>query len=172
MYSFFHSMLFFFSSIFFFIFLFLVLFFTSCVFFFSSRRRHTRWPRDWSSDVCSSDLTGYETLNLFLVISFMCQHPGMLPVVPAINPDRRLPVGSILEQVRHNRQGPREVVHVAGVTAAVVRWAGIPAIRAIEPQAYFQPITDLSGRIQTYVILFCTVVRTKNDSFLIQVTHG
>src|SRR5207253_6461722 len=24
---------------------------------FSSRRRHTRWPRDWSSDVCSSDLT-------------------------------------------------------------------------------------------------------------------
>src|SRR5690625_7519523 len=26
-------------------------------FFFSSRRRHTRWPRDWSSDVCSSDLT-------------------------------------------------------------------------------------------------------------------
>src|SRR5690625_6976674 len=32
----------------------------SCIivmlFFFSSRRRHTRWPRDWSSDVCSSDL--------------------------------------------------------------------------------------------------------------------
>src|SRR5207253_4191261 len=27
-------------------------------FFFSSRRRHTRWPRDWSSDVCSSDLLG------------------------------------------------------------------------------------------------------------------
>src|SRR5690625_932471 len=25
-------------------------------FFFSSTRRHTRWPRDWSSDVCSSDL--------------------------------------------------------------------------------------------------------------------
>src|SRR5207253_7082676 len=24
--------------------------------FISSRRRHTRWPRDWSSDVCSSDL--------------------------------------------------------------------------------------------------------------------
>src|SRR2546429_3087271 len=26
------------------------------VFFFSSRRRHTRCSRDWSSDVCSSDL--------------------------------------------------------------------------------------------------------------------
>src|SRR6266699_140455 len=28
----------------------------SLVFFFSSRRRHTRGGRDWSSDVCSSDL--------------------------------------------------------------------------------------------------------------------
>src|SRR2546421_7961026 len=27
-------------------------------FFFSSRRRHTRSDRDWSSDVCSSDLEG------------------------------------------------------------------------------------------------------------------
>src|SRR5438876_2776377 len=26
-------------------------------FFFSSRRRHTRWTGDWSSDVCSSDLS-------------------------------------------------------------------------------------------------------------------
>src|SRR6266498_3000444 len=26
------------------------------IFFFSSRRRHTRCGRDWSSDVCSSDL--------------------------------------------------------------------------------------------------------------------
>src|SRR6266508_7024738 len=40
-------------------------------FFFSSRRRHTRWPRDWSSDVCSSDLPGvpvaasHEVLPLF-----------------------------------------------------------------------------------------------------------
>src|SRR5699024_12010947 len=31
-------------------------------FFFSSRRRHTRSKRDWSSDVCSSDLV-YKTLK-------------------------------------------------------------------------------------------------------------
>src|SRR5256886_15175508 len=31
-------------------------------FFFSSRRRHTRFDCDWSSDVCSSDLTGYTVL--------------------------------------------------------------------------------------------------------------
>src|SRR5690625_7226144 len=30
----------------------------------SRRRRHTRWPRDWSSDVCSSDLvTGISIYN-------------------------------------------------------------------------------------------------------------
>src|SRR5436305_6790432 len=33
-----------------------VMFLMSEVFFFSSRRRHTRCGRDWSSDVCSSDL--------------------------------------------------------------------------------------------------------------------
>src|SRR5205809_5792796 len=31
---------------------------SSPVFFFSSRRLHTRCSRDWSSDVCSSDLLG------------------------------------------------------------------------------------------------------------------
>src|SRR6266702_5086739 len=30
--------------------------YANALFFFSSRRRHTSWPRDWSSDVCSSDL--------------------------------------------------------------------------------------------------------------------
>src|SRR6478672_13351714 len=37
-------------------FLLIIPFFFFC-FFFSSRRRHTRSDRDWSSDVCSSDLT-------------------------------------------------------------------------------------------------------------------
>src|SRR5262245_64384072 len=32
-----------------------------CVFFFSSRRRHTRCLSDWSSDVCSSDLSVLES---------------------------------------------------------------------------------------------------------------
>src|SRR5258707_9233070 len=31
----------------------------SFCFFFSSRRRHTRYWRDWSSDVCSSDLVAF-----------------------------------------------------------------------------------------------------------------
>src|SRR6266508_368839 len=41
------------SLLFFFFISYKIIFF---FFFFSSRRRHTRWPRDWSSDVCSSDL--------------------------------------------------------------------------------------------------------------------
>src|SRR5690606_40615780 len=32
-------------------------------FFFSSRRRHTRFSRDWSSDVCSSDLEKLDRLG-------------------------------------------------------------------------------------------------------------
>src|SRR5690625_7147033 len=39
--------------------------------FFSSRGRHTRWPRDWSSDVCSSDLNAEADDRLLAsVVSF------------------------------------------------------------------------------------------------------
>src|SRR2546429_192471 len=38
------------------------------VFFFSSRRRHTRCSRDWSSDVCSSDL---ERIGNQIVLHFV-----------------------------------------------------------------------------------------------------
>src|SRR5690606_17016898 len=33
-------------------------------FFFSSRRRHTRFSRDWSSDVCSSDLFSFSQIQI------------------------------------------------------------------------------------------------------------
>ena len=41
-------------------------------FFFSSRRRHTRYWRDWSSDVCSSDLPAARTavIGLACVASY------------------------------------------------------------------------------------------------------
>src|SRR2546422_8064089 len=71
----------------------------SLFFFFSSRRRHTRCSRDWSSDVCSSDLVSASTQNqslsavLFLYdvvlgrrLEWMAhivraQRPARLPVV-------------------------------------------------------------------------------------------
>src|SRR5690625_7751161 len=44
------------------------------LFFFSSRRRHTRWPRDWSSDVCSSDLsTNYLTIPMIPIYCIPCK---------------------------------------------------------------------------------------------------
>src|SRR5690606_32630708 len=48
------------------------------VFFFSSRRRHTRFSRDWSSDVCSSDLlaqvlqSGEDAIALFGNLKTFC----------------------------------------------------------------------------------------------------
>ena len=46
-----------------------------CIFFFSSRRRHTRLVRDWSSDVCSSDLTHSEHFWHFWVLAHPCTGP-------------------------------------------------------------------------------------------------
>src|SRR2546422_1275380 len=56
-------------------------------FFFSSRRRHTRCSRDWSSDVCSSDLVAqslYKALVAAKAQAYELYHqtaamPAMLP---------------------------------------------------------------------------------------------
>src|SRR5256884_7112821 len=37
-------------------------------FFFSSRRRHTRCSRDWSSDVCSSDLRSVQPMAMLWLV--------------------------------------------------------------------------------------------------------
>src|SRR5699024_11880247 len=58
-------------------------------FLFSSRRRHTRSKRDWSSDVCSSDLTITVATTLLAIVShldgagastFLITIPAMLPL--------------------------------------------------------------------------------------------
>src|SRR3989442_4288271 len=46
----------------------------SALFFFSSRRRHTRCGRDWSSDVCSSDLSSSEE-NSQITLEFNLDRP-------------------------------------------------------------------------------------------------
>src|SRR3712207_8602890 len=54
---------------------------TSCrmtIFFFSSRRRHTRYWRDWSSDVCSSDLEAW-----------YAHIPGLVVACPATPADNK-----------------------------------------------------------------------------------
>src|SRR6266481_5197830 len=55
-------------------------------FFFSSRRRHTRWNCDWSSDVCSSDLGRVTQMNDASKIRVLCvdDHPVVRDGIAAI----------------------------------------------------------------------------------------
>src|SRR3712207_7620241 len=67
------------------------------LFFFSSRRRHTRYWRDWSSDVCSSDLTRSAPGGASpqaVAVPRSCSgsvsvQPGPLPLVPSSQPPSR-----------------------------------------------------------------------------------
>src|SRR2546429_4779919 len=71
----------------------------SCVFFFfSSRRRHTRCSRDWSSDVCSSDLLrGADTANAKSVtaILLLATRPNDAIRVSASGPDAAAAVSAL-----------------------------------------------------------------------------
>src|SRR5256884_5610757 len=60
-------------------------------FFFSSRRRHTRCSRDWSSDVCSSDLPRQDASPQELAFPpRMAERSPRLAVSPACGiPSRR-----------------------------------------------------------------------------------
>src|SRR3989475_3795753 len=56
-------------------------------FFFSSRRRHTRFDCDWSSDVCSSDLNepGERAVIDSIVNAFLVAHPEVVFTISAGN---------------------------------------------------------------------------------------
>src|SRR2546422_6364736 len=56
-------------------------------FFFSSRRRHTRCSRDWSSDVCSSDLSILTGAHDATTTSYWIQ--------PLDGPARKLDLGMV-----------------------------------------------------------------------------
>src|SRR5690606_39605451 len=59
-------------------------------FFFSSRRRHTRFSRDWSSDVCSSDLKGLK-LDFNYAPHFWEEHSKVFhPAITTYHADGRV----------------------------------------------------------------------------------
>src|SRR3989442_8838102 len=75
-----------------------------CFFFFSSRRRHTRCGRDWSSDVCSSDgkvpkpftadsSGGRSTQSIQELRDEMARRLEDIVVLVSALPDGALPVG-------------------------------------------------------------------------------
>src|SRR2546421_2809355 len=84
-------------------------------FFFSSRRRHTRSDRDWSSDVCSSDLMSWyremeSTIAKTWHISFdqirkqdqlAADYLSFMACIDRVNiPQSLLPLGDSLQQVK------------------------------------------------------------------------
>src|SRR5690606_30324043 len=69
-------------------------------FFFSSRRRHTRFSRDWSSDVCSSDL------RLFELDPAVAVFPETFAEYARPRND-----GDVLQVINHMRHNPRPFVH-------------------------------------------------------------
>src|SRR5690606_39570135 len=53
--------------------------------FFSSRRRHTRFSRDWSSDVCSSDLAAHGSVKSYLIGFVLAVILTIVPFMLAMN---------------------------------------------------------------------------------------
>src|SRR5204863_2515049 len=81
--------------------------------FFSSRRRHTGSLRDWSSDVCSSDL-------LFLAITIIT---GIAFVL--------VEVGLIWFVVKYRQRPGQKAFYTHGNTRAEVIWTTIPAVTMV-----------------------------------------
>src|SRR5437762_10382915 len=103
--------------IFFFFFLFLFLFF---FFFFSSRRRHTRYIGDWSSDVCSSDLIILDDVPTADVVNPLLHEKGLQTLlgVPLVG-----------------REGAIGVVHVGTYAARVFTPADVELLSLVAQRA-------------------------------------
>src|SRR6266581_3839397 len=72
------------------------------MFFFSSRRRHTRWTGDWSSDVCSSDLLIPRTRDARLDMARILREHEPLDVAAERYVDRVGPVGRLVDDEPHD----------------------------------------------------------------------
>src|SRR6266853_5863676 len=115
---------------------------TNIFFFFSSRRRHTRFDCDWSSDVCSSDLRREP---------FGCQPGRVLALRRGWIASRSLPCAkngwpeSVYIETSAGRT-PNRIVMAASITLVVVVWA-INFIAAKIGLRYLPPLTMASFRV-------------------------
>src|SRR5690606_39375285 len=63
--------------------------------FFSSRRRHTRFSRDWSSDVCSSDLRWLVNIPPLFALAILGVHVFRLSVLTIVLPSLIVPFAGL-----------------------------------------------------------------------------
>src|SRR5882762_11129575 len=69
-------------------------------FFFSSRRRHTRFKCDWSSDVCSSDLPQDDVVHRQLTVDQALGYAAELRLPPdTTKQDRRQVMAQVLDEL-------------------------------------------------------------------------
>src|SRR5690348_5575605 len=122
-------------------------------FFFSSRRRHTRWTGDWSSDVCSSDLVLPEDHHLQIAIE-----------VP-----QHVAVGGrdlLLGDARHPRDDVFHLAHVDLASPLVLRQQALVRpgfVDHVDGLVGQQPVGDvlyrqIYRRLQRFVTVSDTVV--------------
>src|SRR5699024_11226154 len=93
------------------------------LFFFSSRRRHTRSKRDWSSDVCSSDLASPSIPNILLVkpngsAYGMGRLSVYIPTTGCITEETMLSVNAMSPScVKDSPRDFSKIGNIAGITA-------------------------------------------------------
>src|SRR5271165_1885750 len=91
------------------------MFLFSCVhlydyfFFFSSRRRHTRFSRDWSSDVCSSDLAARPCAG-DVAVGLGRRRPGLIQSRRLPTNIRLMPTGLVIGVRGQVSTGAEELV--------------------------------------------------------------
>src|SRR3712207_7816399 len=84
-------------------------------FFFSSRRRHTRYWRDWSSDVCSSDLRrSGGSDRVWRLLPSTERRPLHLPGCPRAGPGVRRPYRIHAPHRPEVRQGVQNLLYDVG----------------------------------------------------------
>src|SRR3989449_491487 len=87
-------------------------------FFFSSRRRHTRCSRDWSSDVCSSDLRSPTTGDRSVVTIEGAWGLGSAVVGGEVTPDRWV-LGKVTGEISVREISDKLIQHVPAANGGI-----------------------------------------------------
>src|SRR5689334_23721628 len=110
---------------------------TALLFFFSSRRRHTRWNCDWSSDVCSSDLSNTR--------GRLARLAGSWSTPPPMATRPPTPRGSMSTTVEKDRKSTRLNSSHSSISYAVfcLKKKRMKSEGSHDPQTEFSPTEQL-----------------------------